>query len=99
MLWTFVQIVSLYRSANAFGMAGSWKEAKECAVREGLPLVYHDYDTGVYGACRQGELQGVFKGGIFIEHRCICMPAHLNAEELVAKEKKFLKENPGWTLW
>jgi hypothetical protein len=44
----------------------------------------------------QGELQGIFKGGIFIEHRVICMPAHLSAEELAAKEKKFLEENPYW---
>jgi hypothetical protein len=77
-------------------MAGSWKEAKECAVREGLPQVYHDCDDKVYGACRQGELQGRFKDGIFIEHRCICMPAHLSCEELESKEKKFLEENPGW---
>ena len=90
------EIVSRYRSANAFGMAGSWKEARECAVREGLPQVYHDCDDRVYGACKQGEMRGLFKGGIFIEHRCICMPAHLSAEELALKEKKFLEENPGW---
>ena len=77
-------------------MAGSWKEAKECAVREGLPQVYHDCDDKVYGACKQGELQGTFKSGVFFEHRCICMLAHLSAEELEAKEKKFLEENPGW---
>lgn len=77
-------------------MAGSWKEARECAVRDGLPQVYHDCDDKVYGACRQGAPQGIFKGGIFIEHRCICMPAHLSAEELEIKEKKFLEENPGW---
>lgn len=77
-------------------MAGSWNEARECAVRQGLPQVYHDCDDNVYGACRHGEQQGIFKGGIFIEHRCLCMPAHLSAEELEAKEKKFLEENPGW---
>jgi hypothetical protein len=77
-------------------MAESWKEAKECAVREGLPQVYHDCDNKIYGACRQGEQQGTFKGGIFIEHRCICMPAHLHVEELEAKEKKFLEEHTGW---
>ena len=77
-------------------MAGSWKEAQECAVREGFPQVYHDFDDRVYGACMLGELQGIFKGGVFIEHRCICMPARLSIEELEAKEKKFLEENPGW---
>lgn len=62
--------------------------------RERLPLVYHDCDDKIYGACSQGKLQGRFKGGIFIEHRCICMTAHLSAEELEVKEKKFLEENP-----
>ena len=89
-------INSKYRSANTSGMAGSWKEARECAVREGLPQVYHDCDDQIFGACGQGEQQGTFKGGIFIEHRCICMPANLSAEELDAKERKFLEENPGW---
>lgn len=77
-------------------MTESWKEAKECAAREGLPIVYHDCDANRFGACRQGERQGSFKGGVFVEHRCICMPAHLSDEELKEKEKKFLAENPGW---
>jgi hypothetical protein len=77
-------------------MAGSWKEAKECAERDGLSQVYHDCDKKVYGACRPGEQQGCFKGGVFIENRCICMPALLSAEELEEKEKKFLRENPEW---
>ena len=78
------------------GMAASWREAKECAVREGLPQVYHDCDDNVYGACREGEPQGSFRGGAFMEHRCICMPSHLSADELEEKEKKFLSENPDW---
>jgi hypothetical protein len=77
-------------------MAISWKEAKECAARDGLPQVYHDCDADVYGACEPGETQGSFREGIFIEHRCICMPAHLIPEELEAKEKKFLLDNPDW---
>jgi len=77
-------------------MATSWKEAKECAAREGLPHVYHDCDADVYGACRQDERQGSFRNGVFVEHRCICMPANINAEELEAKEKKFLRDNPDW---
>lgn len=77
-------------------MATSWKEAKECAAREGLPQVYHDCDADVYGACRQGERQGSFRNGVFVEHRCICMPANFNAEELEEKEKKFLRDNPDW---
>lgn len=77
-------------------MAVSWSEAKECAVRENLPRVYHDCDTGSFGACRDGESQGSFKGGVFLEHRCICMPAHLSAEELEEKERKFRSENPDW---
>jgi len=95
-LWIRSAIVSRCRSAYPYDMAESWKEAKECAVRGGLPQVYHDCDDKVYGACMQGELQGKFKSGVFIEHRCICMPAHLSAEDLEAKEKKFLEENPGW---
>jgi hypothetical protein len=77
-------------------MVTSWKEAKEWAIREGLPQVYHDCDDNLYGACREGEQQGAFKNGIFIEHRCICMPSYLSAGELEEKEKKFHSENPGW---
>jgi hypothetical protein len=77
-------------------MARSWREAKECAAREGLPQVYHDCDTDVYGACRPGESAGLFRAGIFIEHRCICMPAVIPVEELEAKEKTFLQDNPDW---
>jgi len=77
-------------------MAVSWKEAKECAFREGLSHVYHDCDDNVYGTCREGESQGSFMKGVFIEHRCICMPAHLSADELEEKEKKFRSENPDW---
>jgi hypothetical protein len=77
-------------------MATSWREARECALREGLPQVYHDCDARIYGACREREKKGSFKEGVFLEHRCICMPAHLSHEELEAKEKKFLSENPDW---
>ncbi len=77
-------------------MAGSWKEAKECAAREGHPIVYHDCDAKSFGACRQDDRQGSFKEGVFVEHRCICMPANLTAEELEQKEKAFLSENPDW---
>jgi hypothetical protein len=77
-------------------MAGSWKEAKECAAREGHPIVFHDCDAQCFGACRQNDRQGSFKGGVFVEHRCICMPANLSEEELTRKEKAFLNENPDW---
>jgi hypothetical protein len=77
-------------------MAGSWKEAKECAERDGFPQVYHDCDDNIYGACQLGESQGIFKDGVFYDHRCICMPAHLSTEELETREKRFLKENPEW---
>ena len=70
-------------------MALSWKEAKECAVREGLPQVFHDCDADVYGACRTGETQGTFREGVFTEHRCICMPANLSSEELKQKKGNF----------
>jgi hypothetical protein len=46
--------------------------------------------------CRTGEPQGSFVAGVFTEHRCICMPAHLSGEELAAKERKFREENPDW---
>ena len=77
-------------------MAISWREAKDCAAHEGLAHVYHDCDADVYGACRPGETQGTFKNGVFMEHRCICMPADLMPEELEEKEKKFLRDNPYW---
>ena len=77
-------------------MAGSWEEAKECAIRDNLPQVYHDCDDNVYGACREGEQKGVFKKGFFIEHRCICMPSSLSPREMEEKEKKFHYENPDW---
>jgi len=77
-------------------MAGSWKEAKERADHEKLPQVFHDCDEDLYGACGPGERQGCFKGGVFIEHRSICMPAFLSVDELEEKEKKFLRENPDW---
>ena len=57
-------------------MAGSWRVAKESAEKAGLAQVYHDCDDDTYGACGAGEQQGSFKAGIFIEHRCLCMPAH-----------------------
>jgi len=77
-------------------MAASWQEAREAAQKRNLPHVYHDCDTDTYGACRTGEQQGTFKNGIFIEHRCICMPAHLPVEDLIEKEQKFRAENPDW---
>jgi hypothetical protein len=77
-------------------MAKSWKEAKERAAREGLPQVFHDCDAEVYGACRPGENQGSFIKGVFVEHRCICMPANLSPEELETKERKFHLDNPDW---
>ena len=77
-------------------MAASWREAQESAREKNLPQVYHDCDTDTYGACHTGEPQGSFKNGAFTEHRCICMPAHLSAEELAEKEKKFRAENPDW---
>lgn len=83
-------------AAHAGSMAKSWKQAKEDAGREGLPFVYHDCDSDTYGACRQGERQGSFKGGAFVEHRCVCMPAHLSEAELAEKERGFLRENPDW---
>lgn len=77
-------------------MAESWKEAKECATREGHPMVYHDCDAGTYGSCRQGEPLGSFRAGVFVEHRCICMPATLSEEELYQKENAFREQNPDW---
>ncbi|WP_342677549.1 hypothetical protein [Methanofollis sp. UBA420] len=77
-------------------MAGSWREAKEIAEREGLEYVYHDFDAGTYGACPADERQGAFLCGVFREHRCIHMPASFTAEQMEEKERAFLAENPGW---
>ena len=32
----------------------------------------------------------------YIEHQCICMPSHISPDDLKAKEKKFLQNNPDW---
>ena len=77
-------------------MAISWGEAKEYAHFEGLLQVCHDCDADVYRACKPGETQGSFKEGIFPGHRCICMPSDMSQEDLKAKEKKFLQDNPDW---
>jgi hypothetical protein len=77
-------------------MVKNWHEAKESAEKKECELVFHDWDTGEFGACRPGERQGHFDGGRFVEHRCICMPARLDSKELAAKEKIFLEENPDW---
>jgi hypothetical protein len=77
-------------------MAGSWREAREIARKEGKEQVYHDFDTNAYGVCTRTERQGHFSCGRFIEHRCICMPAAMSPEELEQKEKAFLQENPDW---
>ncbi|MDD1672840.1 MAG: hypothetical protein LUP99_00325 [Methanomicrobiales archaeon] len=74
--------------------ARSWRGAKDTAEREGKELVFHDLDTGEYGACSRSQTFGSFKGGLFIEHRCICMPAKLTADELEEKERVFLEDNP-----
>ena len=99
--WTKKSPESSYKNiflncADIKSMAGSWKEARDCAQKDALPQVYHDCDTNTYGACNTGERQGTFKGGVFLEHRCLCMSSHLSPEELEAKEKKFLSENPDW---
>ncbi|MEN6611783.1 MAG: hypothetical protein ABFC24_13155 [Methanoregulaceae archaeon] len=77
-------------------MPGSWKEARETAVKEGMEQVFHDFDKGTFGACRRNEKQGHFASGCFVEHRCICMPSALSADDLGKKERDFLKENPDW---
>jgi hypothetical protein len=78
--------------------AKSWEEGKEIAEREGKELVFHNFDTGEYGACARSQNFGCFKEGKFIEQRCICMPATFSVEELEKKEKDFLKENPEWAV-
>ncbi|MDT8357936.1 MAG: hypothetical protein RQ758_05460 [Methanomicrobiaceae archaeon] len=75
-------------------MAKSWQQAKEIAKREGLELVFHDLDTGRYGACRRGEKQGAFSCGKFVEHRTIALLAEQTVDEIVGKERRFLEENP-----
>lgn len=76
--------------------AKSWREAKEIAGKEGHELVFHNFDTGEYGACPPSQSFGCFRAGEFIEERVICMPARFSADELEEKEQKFLAENPGW---
>lgn len=77
-------------------MARDWREAREDAEKKGCTLVYHDLDTGAFGACGPEERQGHFEKGRFVEHRCICMPARFWPGELEAKEQRFLDEHPEW---
>ena len=76
--------------------ARSWKEAKDIAEREEMELVFHDLDTGEYGACSRSQTFGSFEDGGFIEHRCICMLSKLSVDELERKEREFLTKNPDW---
>jgi hypothetical protein len=76
--------------------ARSWREAKDIAEKEGEDLVFHNFDTGEYGACPRSRNFGCFKMGEFIEERCVCMPSRFSVDELEKKERQFLDENPGW---
>jgi hypothetical protein len=53
--------------------ARSWQEAKEIAEKEGEELVFHNFETGEYGACSRMKRFGCFRHGEFIEERCICI--------------------------
>lgn len=74
-------------------MAQSWEEAKELAEKQNLELVYHDYDTGEYGAANKNDLPGHFKVGAWIPHRVFSMPAAAGTEEIRKKETEFLQEH------
>ncbi|MDI6719739.1 MAG: hypothetical protein QMD46_09030 [Methanomicrobiales archaeon] len=77
-------------------MAQSWEEAKEIAEKEGLELVYRDYDTGEYGAAKKNDLPGHFKVGAWIPHRVFSMPTSAGIDEIRKKEAEFLQEHPDW---
>jgi hypothetical protein len=85
-----------YPNLEGVLMAGSWQEAKEAAKREGLELVFHDLDSGHYGACKRGDRQGAFSCGKFVEHRTIAQVADQTVEEMEEKERRFLQENPDY---
>jgi hypothetical protein len=74
--------------------AESWKQAHEIAGRKNLDFVYHDYDTGHFGACAKDDLPGHFKAGAWIPHAVFSIKAGTPLEEIVAKEKEFLAEHP-----
>ncbi|KAF5046997.1 hypothetical protein DSECCO2_465020 [anaerobic digester metagenome] len=75
-------------------MADSWTEASEEARRGGFPLVFHDLDRKIYGACRREDDCGHFSRGCFVSHRAICMRAETDPVEMAEKEATFLKEHP-----
>lgn len=77
-------------------MAKSWAEAREIAAKENLEIVYHDYETGEYGASKSGDTPGHFKRGAWIPHKTIAMPATTSVEDLERKEQEFLSEHPDW---
>ena len=77
-------------------MAESWEAAKEIAAEQKLELVYHDYDTGEYGAAEKDDLPGHFKVGAWIPHRVFAASATAGVEKIEEQEKEFLEEHPDW---
>lgn len=50
-------------------MADSWQEAREIAQKEGKEMVFHDFDSGLYGVCMKADRPGHFSCGSYVEHR------------------------------
>lgn len=74
--------------------AASWKQAKEIAAQQNLEIVYHDFETGQYGAASKSDLPGHFKCGAWIPHRIFSVPATTSPEEIDAQEKAFIAAHP-----
>ena len=79
-------------------MALSWREARECALREGLPQVYHDCDARMYGACREGEKQGSFKEGILFRAPLYLYACTFESRRTRSKRKEISFGKPGLVI-
>ena len=72
-------------------MANTWKGAKAEATKMGVTVVYHDYDTGEYGAVPQGHPIGHHdEWGQFHKHNCLYLPAYLSSNRMYEKEQMYL---------
>ena len=77
-------------------MARSWKEAKELAAEKNRPCVYHNRESGEYGACTpEGKRRRAVSSEGFRDD-CVCFPAGMNPEEMEVRERLFLEGDPGW---
>jgi len=78
-------------------MATSYIGAKRIASKNGFEIVYHDFETGEYGACPRGQPQGHFdEVQRFHEHVCLYFPASMRAVDMEDAEDQKFADDPYW---